>query len=77
MHGMQAIRMGEWKFIDNKFPDEMPESRRKLIEMPLEPHLYNLVEDPAESNNLYDNNPDMVKKLSEELIRIRAQESTR
>ncbi|MFO7668734.1 MAG: arylsulfatase [Bacteroidales bacterium] len=77
MHGMQAIRMGEWKFIDNKLPDEMPESRRKLIEMPLEPLLYNLVEDPAESNNLYDKYPEMVKKLSEELIRIRAQESTR
>ncbi len=77
MHGMQAIRMGDWKYIDNILPEELPEGRRKNIKMPLEPQLYNLSEDPAESINLYENNPKMVKKLTDELIGIREQSATR
>ena len=77
MHGMQAIRMGDWKYIDNVLPEELPESRRKNIKMPLEPQLYNLSEDPAESNNLYEENPDLVQKLKGELTRIREASSTR
>jgi len=77
MHGMQAIRMGEWKYIDNTLPEELPESRRKRIQMPLIPQLYNLSEDPAESKNLYDAYPEIVKRLTEELERIRAQEASR
>lgn len=77
MHGMQAIRMGDWKYIDDKLPEEVPESRRKNIKMPLEPQLYNLSDDPAESINLYEENPKMVKKLTDELKRIREASSTR
>jgi len=77
MHGMQAIRMGEWKFIDNSLPEELPESRRNRIQMPLKQQLYNLSEDPAESNNLFDTYPEIVKQLSERLNRIRTQEATR
>ena len=77
MHGMQAIRMGEWKFIDNTLPEELPENRRKNIKMPLELQLYNLSEDPAESNNLYESNPKIVKQLIEELNKIRSKESSR
>jgi arylsulfatase A-like enzyme len=77
MHGMQAIRMGEWKYIDDALPEELPENRRKSIQMPLRPQLYNLSEDVAESNNQYDEHPEMVKKLTDELARIRNQESSR
>ncbi len=77
MHGMQAIRMGDWKFIDNALPKELPERRRQSIKMPLELQLYNLSEDPAESNNLYESNPKIVKQLTEELSRIRNQDSSR
>jgi len=77
MHGMQAIRMGEWKFIDNELPKELPENRRKNIQMPLELQLYNLTEDPAESSNLYETNPKIVRQLTEELNRIRARDSSR
>ncbi len=77
MHGMQAIRMGDWKLIDNALPEELPESRRKRIQIPLMQQLYNLSEDQAESNNLYDKYPEKVSELSEELNRIRTQESTR
>ena len=71
MHGMQAIRMGDWKYIDDALPEELSESRRKQIKMPLMPQLYNLAEDPAESKNLYDKHPEIVKKLTDELERIR------
>ena len=77
MNGMQSVRMGEWKFIDDALPEELPENRRQRIPMPLKQQLYNLSEDPAESNNLYDRYPDVVAKLTEELSRIRDQESTR
>jgi arylsulfatase A len=77
MNGMQAVRMGEWKYIDNTLPEEMPESRRMQVKLPLQPELYNLAEDPGESKNLFDQYPEVVKKLSEELNRIRTQESTR
>lgn len=77
MHGMQALRMGEWKYIDDWLPEELPESRRKRIGMPLEPQLYNLKDDPAESNNLYNQKPDIAKKLIDALENIREQEATR
>ncbi len=76
-HGMQAIRVGDWKYIDMVLPEELPENRRLSIKMPLEPQLYNLSEDPAESNNLYDANPEIVKQLREELKRIREASATR
>jgi len=77
MNGMQAVRMGEWKYIDNTLPEEMSESRRMQVKLPLQPELYNLAEDPGESKNLFDQYPEVVKKLSEELNRIRTQKSTR
>ena len=77
MHGMQAIRMGEWKLIDNALPEELPESRRKRIQMPLKQQLYKLSEDQSESIDLYDKYPGKVKELMEELNRVRTQESTR
>ncbi len=77
MHGMLALRMGEWKYIDNTLPKELPEHRRKQIKTPLDPQLYNLSKDPAEEHNLYDQHPDKVKELLAELNRVRNLPSTR
>lgn len=77
MHGMQALRMGEWKYIDDALPDELPEVRRKRINMPLQQQLYNLKNDPTESKNRTKENPEILQKLVKELKRIRAVESTR
>ena len=38
--------------------------------MPLELQLYNLSEDPAESNNLYESNPKIVKQLNDRVTAI-------
>jgi arylsulfatase A-like enzyme len=77
MNGMQAVRMGNWKLIDNKLPDEIPESRRKNIDVPNQLQLYNLADDQEEKQNLFESNPEMAQKLTKELFRIRSQKSTR
>jgi len=76
VHGMQAIRMGEWKYIDDTPPENLPENRMRQVR-DFKPQLYNLSEDPGEMNNLFGERPDMVKKLRKELARIREAVSTR
>ena len=75
-HGMQAIRMGDWKYIDHTPPVNLPENRLNQIKE-FKPQLYNVSDDPGEKLNLYDERPEMVKKLSRELDRIRKADSTR
>jgi len=76
VNGMQAIRIGDWKYIDGTPPMNLPENRLNQIKA-FEPQLYNLADDPGEKTNLFDERPDMVKKLSKELERIRNSQSTR
>jgi arylsulfatase A-like enzyme len=75
-HGMHAIRMGDWKYIDDTPPVNLPENRLNQIKA-FKPQLFNLANDPGEKLNLYDERPEMVKKLSSELDRIRKADSTR
>jgi len=74
--GMHAIRIGDWKYIDDTPPEGLPEKRLNRIKESFEPQLYNLTEDPGESVNLYNKNPDRVKELRKELNRIRKDDST-
>ena len=69
-NGMQAIRKGDWKYIDNTFPATLPERRRKQMK-DFQPQLYNLAEDSSESSNLYNSKPDVVAELLEALEQIR------
>jgi len=66
--GVHAIRMDNWKYIENISPQG--EKRG-------EPQLYNLADDPSESVDLYDKKPGRAKKLLDELNRIREVQSTR
>lgn len=66
--GVHAIRMDNWKYIENITP---------LGEKKGEPQLYNLADDPAESVDLYDKKPGRAKKLLDELNRIRKAQSSR
>ncbi len=44
---------------------------RENLKKNFKPQLYNLADDPSESINLFDKNPQMVEKLLKELNRIR------
>jgi arylsulfatase A len=75
-NGMHALRDGEWKYIDDTPPEGLPDNRLKQLEE-FEPQLYDLSQDPGETTNLYNMNPAMAEKLSEELDRIRKGKFTR
>jgi len=59
--GIQALRSGDWKYIDSKFPEGAPQN--KAFKKEAEPALYNLSTDPAEENNVIDDNPEVVQQL--------------
>jgi arylsulfatase A-like enzyme len=75
-NGMQALRLGDWKYIDDSPPEGLPEDRLSRVR-DFQPQLYNLEADPGEKRNLYDGNPGMAKKLSEQLAAIRNSDFTR
>jgi arylsulfatase A len=66
--GIQAIRKGNWKYIDNTSPQGKKEGKAQL---------YDLANDPSESVDLYDKKPEIAKELSDELDRIRRAQSSR
>jgi arylsulfatase A len=74
--GMHAIRIGDWKYIDNTPPENFPEKRMNQFKNS-KPELYNLANDPAEQNNLYEEKPEKAKELLDELNRIREADSSR
>lgn len=67
--GMVAIRKGDWKYIEGKVL--RPESKDKP------PELYNLKEDPAESQDLIKQHPEIAEQLQKRLDRIRSMNSER
>lgn len=75
-NGMHAIRMGNWKYIDNTPPAGLPENRLRQVS-DLEPQLYNLAEDPGEQDNRFEERPELVRELRSELKRIRESNTTR
>jgi arylsulfatase A-like enzyme len=74
--GMHAIRMGDWKYIDNTTPQTWAEEKQGTFKN-VKPQLYNLADDPSESINLVDQKPEIAKELTRELNRIRNARSTR
>jgi len=74
--GMQAIQMGEWKYIDNTPPEGFPQKRMNQYKNE-KPRLYNLKKDRSEQHDLYDKYPEEVKQLRDMLNKIRNTSSTR
>jgi len=74
--GMHAIRMGDWKYIDNTTPQAWSEGKQGTFKN-VEPQLYNLADDPSESVNMVDEKPDIARQLARELNRIRKSRVTR
>ncbi len=66
--GVVAIRMNEWKYIEDKVLRPTPDGKppRKP-----EPQLYNLKQDPIEENNVIDQHPEIAASMQDALDRIR------
>lgn len=76
-NGFHAVRIDDWKYVDDTPPESLPEKRLEQWNKLYESGLYNLEEDLAEQNNLINDNPEMLEKLRKELERIRQAEATR
>ena len=76
VNGMHALRVGNWKYIDDTPPYGLPDDLLKRLKE-FEPQLYDLDKDPGETTNLYNENPGTAKKLLEELNGIRKANFTR
>lgn len=74
--GMHAIRIGNWKLIDNTPIEGLSEKTVKQFENATS-QLYNLEDDPAEQNDVYELFPEKAKELKAELIKIRRSPSSR
>jgi arylsulfatase A len=68
--GMHAIRIGDWKYVDNTPPADFPEGRMNQYKNE-KPQLYNLAADPSEETDLIQKHPEKAKEMLEELNRIR------
>ena len=75
--GLQAIRLGTWKYIDGKFPDEASEHLRKVFKAEATPALYDLATDPSESKNLLEQHPEVAERMQATLDEYRAQPTRR
>jgi arylsulfatase A-like enzyme len=78
MDGLFAIRQRDWKLILGRGSGGFSEPKR-IAAQPGEPQveLYNLREDPGEARNLADRHPDVVRRLTELLERIRREGRSR
>ncbi|MFH5885430.1 arylsulfatase [Halalkalibaculum sp. DA3122] len=78
--GVFGIRKGQWKLIESEDkPPEWTETKHNEHQNPLTTsqvdagrYLYNLGEDPGETNDLADQHPEIVKELSNLLQEIRS-----
>lgn len=75
--GLHAIRVGDWKYIDDSLPNNLPKRRLKKVKRSLAPQLYNLADDPGEQTNVYAQYPEKAGQLLKKLNRIRQAGYTR
>jgi arylsulfatase A-like enzyme len=75
--GYHAIRRGNYKYIDPVPPHEWSNTPKPNRVGSMEPHLFNLKKDLDERKDIYDENPEIVKELKQELNQIRKAQSSR
>lgn len=85
--GIFAIREGDWKLIEhNPVLEESGDAKsdkkgKKVKKTKFSPEnvnqLFNLATDPTETKNLWDQHPDIVQRLSEQLKQIKANSRSR
>lgn len=70
-YGMYSIRKGDWKYIEALGSGGFTEPRdEKPLPNGPQGQLYNIKDDISETDNLWQQNPDVVNKLSKELQQI-------
>lgn len=75
-----AIRKGDWKYLDHQGSGGNNYVRNKKLKLYLLPEnapnapgqLYNLAKDPGETNNLYEQNPEIVQELKSQLEKFKS-----
>ena len=70
--GVFAIRKGPWKWIEGVPVDDIKPALRRTRTDEFRPQLYNLDEDPAETKDVSDQHPEVVKELEALLERYRS-----
>ena len=75
--GLQALRHGKWKYVDGKFPDNVPDGLRRNLKREAEPALYDLVADPSETKNLLADHPEIVERMQAIIDGYRTADSSR
>ena len=58
-----GIRKGDWKYL--------PHSGGRNADEKSAPELFNVKEDVAETTNLFEKQPEIVKRLSEEIVKFK------
>ncbi|VGO19539.1 Arylsulfatase [Pontiella sulfatireligans] len=77
VHGIKALRMGNWKYIEG-MNDEIGEwARKRVSKAEAEPGLYQLDKDPMEQNNVIDQFPEVVERMKAQFQSIRETGSER
>ncbi len=72
--GVVAIRISEWKYIEDKV---LRPARNGMPPRKPRPQLFNLKQDPVEENNVIAEFPEIAENMQKTLDRIRAQDSER
>ena len=76
-NGIFAIREGDWKLIVRDAALASEKGNKKQLEAENQNQLYNLADDPAETKNLWAEQPDVVKRLGAGLTKARQADHTR
>ena len=75
--GVFAIREGDWKLIQKTELPAEPKTKKSIADVENQNQLYNLATDPGESKNLWAEQPEVVKRLSDVLAKARQASRTR
>jgi hypothetical protein len=69
--GVFAIRKGPWKWIEGVPVDDIAQGARKAHAAEFHEQLYNLHDDPGETNDLLSSHPDIAQEMKTLLLRYR------
>ena len=71
LNGDFSIRKGDWKYIDAQGHGGFQEIKENVLQDSIQ--LYNIATDPAETKNVYQNHPEIVKELKALLKKYKTQ----